>query len=118
MNPGVFTMEPLPNHCQTAPINDIVVSDLNQDKLPDLVMAGNLYQSEIETGRADAGTGYILLNQGKKQLDFIPVYQSGFYCDGDVKSLKLIHRGPNKIPSLIAGKNKAKCQLFDLSKIN
>ncbi len=84
---GKFAVNKLPNQAQIAPINDVIIKDLNNDKLLDIIVAGNLYQSEIETGRADAGTGLVMINKGNRTFEPLNVYESGLYVPGDVKSL-------------------------------
>ncbi len=109
--PGKFSMQRLPDLAQKAPVNGVVVRDVNRDGRPDIVAAGNLYQSEIETGRADAGTGCIILNEGKRNWKVLPVYESGLYLANDLKSLVLIHLGKEGQPALLAGNNKGPVQL-------
>jgi len=72
------------------------------------------FQSEIETGRADAGTGRVVLNKGGREWEPLPVYESGLFLDGDLKSLALIRGVPQQAPLLIAGNNKAPCQVVAL----
>ena len=93
---GQFSVKELPRQAQMSPVNGIVVKDVNNDQLNDLIIAGNLYQSEIETGRADSGTGSILLNRGNKSFEALPVHESGLYLPHDVKSIQLIELGSNK----------------------
>ena len=42
-------------------VNSIVIDDYNHDQHPDILIAGNLYDAEIETARNDAGFGLLLL---------------------------------------------------------
>jgi len=112
--PGAFTVRELPIESQTAPVNSIVITDVNKDGKKDLIVAGNFYQSAIETGRADAGTGKILLNMGGRDWKPLPVYESGLYLSNDVKSMKLIKLGKSRRPVLIIGNNKAACQVVEL----
>lgn len=110
---GKFSVKELPKEAQKSPVNGIVIKDVNNDQKPDLIVAGNMYQSEIETGRADSGTGHILINKGNRDFSVIPVHESGLYLDHDVKSLKLIELGKNKKPVILVGNNKNACQLVD-----
>lgn len=107
--PGSFEKQYLPRQAQTSPINGIVSLDVDSDGDLDLITAGNLYQSEIETGRADAGTGNILINQGDRQWKPLKVYESGLYLPEDVKSLSLINIDS---PHLIAGINNSAPKLY------
>lgn len=97
-NKGAFTFEfhafPLP--AQIAPVNAISFLDVSGDEIPDIIIAGNEYQSEVHTGRYDASYGLIL--QGDGQGNFIsqgPV-KSGLVVDGDVKDIKIIADRANR----------------------
>ena len=114
--PGLFSMVELPLECQFAPINGVVVLDINNDGKNDLIIGGNLYQSEIETGRADAGTGRVLLNKGNKNWHPLEVYESGLYMANDVKSILYFEMGSTKKPAIVVGNNREKCQVFNIDK--
>lgn len=114
--PGKFNIVQLPRMAQTAPVNSVVVHDVNGDGRPDLIIGGNLYQAEIETGRADAGTGRILLNEGNRQWKALQVHESGLYIDGDVKSLARLQRGDDRNPWMLVGNNRGKAQIIQLPK--
>ena len=115
---GKFTLQELPFACQSSPVNGIVFRDVNKDSKMDMILAGNLYQSEIETGRADFGTGEIVLNQGDRKWKALDVHESGLYISGDVKSLELIELGPNKKPTLLVGNNKGPLELVEILEDN
>jgi enediyne biosynthesis protein E4 len=87
---GAFTSSPLPPLAQIAPIKSIVVHDVDGDGKLDLIIAGNLYESEPNTPRADAGNGLWLRGDGRGH--FIPVSprESGFLAPLDVAQLALI----------------------------
>lgn len=87
---GKFVMHRLPVEAQLSSINQILVDDFNGDGHPDALLAGNLYGSEVETPRADAGTGLFL--KGRGDGTFIPVHvqKSGFYAPGDVKDMVMV----------------------------
>jgi len=64
---------------QFAPVNAILVKDINQDGKVDLLLAGNNFQAEVETGRYDAGTlsGWLpisFINQGPLGIDLLKPY--------------------------------------------
>ncbi len=116
--PGKFSVFELPVECQIAPVNGVVIYDINGDGKKDLVTGGNLYQSEIETGRADAGTGTIVLNMGDKKWNALAVHESGLYMANDAKSIQLLELGENKSPAVIVGNNSERCQVFIIDKIS
>jgi len=54
---GKFSTRPLPSAAQIAPIKGIIATDVDGDGHLDLIVAGNLYDAEPNTARADAGNG-------------------------------------------------------------
>src|SRR5439155_10114583 len=62
---GTFTALPLPTLAQIAPIRGIVVDDVDGDGNVDLIVAGNLYDTEPNTPPADAGNGLWLKGDGR-----------------------------------------------------
>jgi hypothetical protein len=59
-----FKILPLPWEAQLSSYRDAVIVDANSDKLPDILLAGNYYDNNIQMGRYDADYGTILLNKG------------------------------------------------------
>ncbi|MGB6152114.1 MAG: FG-GAP-like repeat-containing protein [Pricia sp.] len=87
---GKFSIHQLPNEAQMAPINQIIPKDFDKDGFLDVVIAGNLYASEVETPRADAGHGLFLRGNGQGDFAAVPGHQSGLFTNGDVKDLGMI----------------------------
>ncbi|MGQ0739946.1 MAG: VCBS repeat-containing protein [Bacteroidota bacterium] len=108
---GNFTTKKLPPEAQFFPVNGIQCTDLNGDGHHDLLLAGNDYSTEVETGRNDAGIGLLLFGDGKGDFKPVSVLQSGFYVPGDVKCLESIMI--NGKLCYIAGKNKDKIQVIE-----
>jgi len=88
---GKFEPIEMPDVTQLAPINAVVSSDFNKDGLEDILIAGNLYETEVETPRYDSGVGQILINQGNFTFKELDVYESGIYLPMDVKDVQLIN---------------------------
>ena len=65
---GEFAIHELPMQAQVASINGIIIEDVDKDGIKDLIIAGNMYGSEIEIPRIDAGVGLFL--KGKGDLQF------------------------------------------------
>lgn len=110
---GKFVTHQLPNLAQLSSVNQILVKDFNKDNCLDIVIAGNLYGSEVETPRNDAGKGLFLSGDGKGNFQPIEGYKSGFYTPGDVKDLDII-----KIKGLdfiIAAKNDDDLQFIRIN---
>ena len=60
-----FETKALPMEAQFSSMKDAVVVNANDDNLPDILIMGNYYDSNIEMGRYDADFGTILINKGK-----------------------------------------------------
>ncbi len=87
---GKFVRKNLPVTAQLAPINQILVADFDSDGTKDLVLGGNLYASEVETPRADAGYGTFLKGFGNGNFKTKGPNETGLFIDGDVKDLAMI----------------------------
>ncbi len=100
-----FNLKDLPLLAQSAPINDAVVLDYNGDEFPDLFVAGNLFQSEVETPRADAGEGWLLQGEGSGDFETVAPSTAGIAADGDVKKLAPIQLASGEDAILVARNN-------------
>ena len=109
-NGGSFTLSPLPNEAQIAPVNAMVVEDFDNDGQLDVVLGGNLFVSEVETGRADAGKGLFLKGNGDGSFKPFNVYQSGLMIPGDVKDIIPLVAGGKRL--LLVSNNNGPLQVF------
>jgi enediyne biosynthesis protein E4 len=109
---GKFKTHELPIQAQLAPINSIVVNDVDEDGNTDLIIAGNEYQTAVATGRYDASYGLFLKGNGTGI--FTAVNNSGLIIDGDIKDLKIISI-KNKGQVLVAAPNDAALKIFLLN---
>ena len=110
MGDGTFKSHPLPNQAQISSVNDIVISDWNNDGHLDLLLAGNLYNAEVETTRNDAGYGLVLTGDSKG--NFVPLSKedSGFYTPYNVKSMLPISTNQDKL--ILVGSNNDKLRVI------
>ncbi len=88
---GKFVMHNLPVEAQVSSINQILVDDYDKDGHLDILIAGNLYASEVETPRNDASYGRFLRGNGKGDFEALAVVESGFFVPGDVKNMDIIN---------------------------
>ncbi len=108
---GTFTVSLLPSEAQSFPILDVVIKDINDDGYEDAILLGNIYETEVETPRYDAGNGMVLISNQKDGYNALPFSKSGLFIDGNAKSLlHLIHKGLGK-ELLIAGVNGSDIQV-------
>jgi hypothetical protein len=87
---GAFSSSPLPNLAQISPIKGIVVEDVDGDGRLDLIVAGNLYDTEPNTPSVDAGNGLWLRGDGKGHFAPVPPRESGFMAPHNVSGLASI----------------------------
>ena len=107
---GTFKAKPLPSMAQISSINDILINDYNNDQYLDVMVAGNLYNAEVETSRADAGFGLLLLGDGKGNFRHLDKSRSGIDIPYNVKSLIEINTENGKL--ILAGCNDDTLQVF------
>ncbi|MEM8888811.1 MAG: VCBS repeat-containing protein [Bacteroidota bacterium] len=108
---GAFQMHQLPIEAQFSSIKALHVFNYNEDEYPDLLIAGNLYQAEVETPRADASKGLILIGSAEGRFHAIPPYHSGLFLDGEVRDIQAIDLVDGRKGFLI-GRNDLPLQLY------
>lgn len=119
-NGGTFYFEPFSAVCQTSPVLDMELQDLTGDGYSDLVLIGNIYNTEVETPRWDAGNGILLVNKGAAEKG-VPVFkpltikESGIYVPGDAKKIRLLEGASGKTLLVIANNND-KVDMFEEKK--
>jgi len=87
---GTFEAIALPSLAQIAPIKGILPNDVDGDGHLDLVIVGNLYDAEPNTGRADAGNGLWLKGDGKGHFTPVSPRESGFLAPLNAQGLALV----------------------------
>ena len=107
---GKFSASPLPNLAQISPIRAIVADDVDNDGHLDLVVAGNIYDAEPNTPRADAGNGLWLRGNGKGALTPVSPVQSGFLAPRNVAGLALV--GAPRAKLLLVANTRDSLQVF------
>lgn len=80
-----FSIEPLPWQAQLTTFKSAVVVNVNNDKLPDIFLAGNFYENNIEMGRNDADYGSILINKGHGNFDYETL--NGLNIKGQIRNI-------------------------------
>jgi len=110
---GHFALRPLPRIAQLSAVNDFIVADFNLDGHADVLLAGNLYDAEVETARNDAGYGLLMLGKGGGTLAPLDRMESGFFVPENVKCLTLL-RQANGRQMVLAGINNGKLAAFQV----
>ncbi len=87
---GNFEFHKLPNEAQVSPIMGVVIDDFDRDGHLDMVTAGNLYVSNVNIPRADAGYGNFLMGDGSGSFTNMPIRICGIFMPYDVRKLAYI----------------------------
>jgi hypothetical protein len=109
---GEFKVSVLPALAQLSNINDMIVQDFNGDGFLDVLAVENLYVSEIETPRNDAGTGLLLLGNGSGTFTVNRGAEIGFFAANDAKRMAVISVGASK--GILVGNNNDELQYFEV----
>ncbi len=104
-NGGKFTIQELPTEAQFSTINGIIIEDLNKDGIKDVVIAGNKFEVEIETTRADASVGLVLLGTKTGTFQTLKYIDSGFFTPFNVKNIRKINISDDNMGILVAINN-------------
>jgi enediyne biosynthesis protein E4 len=107
---GNFSANAFGARAQMAPVNAILSKDFNKDGKLDLLLAGNRFESDVETGKDDAGTGIFLKSVNGSKFQSVSLKESGFFANNNVKSMQFITI-QNK-PCILVGNNSGKIQVF------
>lgn len=112
---GSFATSPLPKPAQISPIKSILVHDVKNDGNLDLIIAGNIYHTEPNNPRADAGKGLWLKGNGKGKFTSVPPLKSGFLAPFDVRDLALINTPAGR--AILIANNNDSLQVFRITDI-
>jgi enediyne biosynthesis protein E4 len=106
-----FVAKELPIEAQFAPINDILIEDLNNDGNLDALVIGNNYGNEVFIGHLDALNGLVLLGDGSGQFNVLPTAKSGFLVEYDAKHLETVKTADGSLLYLVA-QNRDRLRVF------
>jgi hypothetical protein len=109
-----FETKALPAEAQFTSFKDGVVIDANDDGLPDILLAGNYYDNNIEMGRYDADFGTILVNKGKGV--FACEALNGLSIKGQVRHVQPITI--KKQPAYILARNSDSVMVIQFKGLN
>ena len=108
---GTFELQALPQAVQLAPVFDMLSMDADGDGLLDVVLIGNDFGNNPYWGYQDALNGWVLKGDGTGGFDPLPYAESGFFVEGDGKSLALVkQKGGGKL--IFASQNQGRLKVF------
>ncbi len=100
-----FELHALPLEAQVAPVKGTIVEDFNSDGLPDVLLVGNEYNTEVVNGKYDASRGAILINKGNWDFEFLTPSESGLYSTGDTRAAVKFQAASGQLSLLISNAN-------------
>lgn len=112
---GHFSYKYLPNIAQIAPINGIILDDLDNDGNVDLIVAGNNYNTEVETPRYDAGNGLVMKGLGDGTFQPLSISKSGFFVPGNVKDIQVLNHADGQSKLILVANNNGNMEIFKMS---
>jgi len=107
-----FKMSNLPTLTQLSSINKILKKDIDKDGFMDIVVSGNMFNSEVETPRNDGSVGVYLKYTPDLGFEAVSTQKSGLFINGDVKDMEFITL--NNTDYIISAKND---DLIEFTKI-
>ena len=107
---GGFEIIPLPLPAQFSTVFGMIANDFNLDGNPDLLLTGNFYAPEVETGRQDASIGVFFHGDGQGGFTVQDPQSTGFFTPYDARSLAFLNN--DGFPLLLVGNNNTELQAF------
>ncbi|CAZ96244.1 Similar to ASPIC and UnbV protein containing FG-GAP repeats [Zobellia galactanivorans] len=107
---GKFRLSELSRPAQIAPMYGMMVGDYNGDRNLDVLAVGNFYGGEVFSGRYDASIGWLFLGDGSGSFGLADVSQSGFFVEGDAKSLVGLNAAGKEL--VVVGRNNEGLKTF------
>ncbi|HEY1056912.1 MAG TPA: VCBS repeat-containing protein, partial [Emticicia sp.] len=108
---GKFALKPLPQMAQWAPVQSILIEDIDHDGNLDMMMVGNAYDAEPIAGRYDASVGLVLTGNGKGNFKPMLYDKTGFVADGDCKDIITL-KTASKSRLYVVSQNRAPLKVF------
>jgi enediyne biosynthesis protein E4 len=107
---GRFTLVPLPDEAQLAPVYGMLAADVDRDGHTDLLLAGNFDGFRPEIGRMAASFGLLLRGDGKGAFTPVRAPESGFLVPGQSRDIQRLRTGTGDL--YIVSRNNDKPLVF------
>ncbi|MCP9765700.1 VCBS repeat-containing protein [Lacihabitans soyangensis] len=93
---GRFSERTLPMQVQFSAVKDVLMNDLDSDGNMDVLMVGNEYGTDVDSGRQDASFGCFLKGDGKGGFKVVSNKKAGIKLKGNARKIT-VSNGGNQI---------------------
>ncbi|NUQ21117.1 MAG: VCBS repeat-containing protein [Gemmatimonadaceae bacterium] len=107
---GSFTVTPLPDEAQLAPVYGILAEDLDHDGHVDLLLAGNFEGFRPEIGRMASSEGLFLRGGSGGRFTPLPPRVSGFRVAGQARDIATLRTGQGR--RIVVARNNDRPLIF------
>ncbi len=111
---GSFKFRPLNYDMQMSTYKDAEIADFNNDGLPDILIAGNYYDNNIQMGRYDADFGSVLINEGN--FNFRKLSPNNDLLKGQTRNIETIQS--NGADFYVIAKNNDRLEIITIDSTN
>jgi hypothetical protein len=94
---GSFTLVPLPDEAQLAPVYAILGTDVDRGGRTDLLIAGNFDGFKPEIGRMASSNGLLLHAEGKGAFTPVRATESGFRVPGQSRDIQRVRTADGEL---------------------
>jgi enediyne biosynthesis protein E4 len=107
---GRFTEKTLPIQVQFSAVKDVLMKDMDGDGNMDVLLVGNEYGTDVDSGRQDASFGCFLKGDGRSGFVSIPNKKVGMKLKGNARKISVAKPGNqilvwmNESPNIILKK--------------
>jgi hypothetical protein len=107
---GRFTLVPLPDEAQLAPVYGLLATDADHDGHTDVLLAGNFDGFKPEIGRMAASFGLLLRGDGKGTFTPLRAPESGFLVPGQSRDIQRVRTASGEL--YVVGRNNDRPLVF------
>ena len=111
---GKLRSHKLPVEVQLSVINAFVVNDFDGDGIKDILVAGNKFDTEVETTPADGSPGFFMKGMGHLKFRTLKSEESGFFVPYNVKDMRQLKSINGN--TIIVSSNNDKLRTFAVRK--
>ncbi len=111
---GKYVIRELPFQAQLSTMYASLIVDVNGDGKKDLILGGNQFRAKPEIGINAASCGFLFINKGGLNYEYVPQNLSGIYEPGEIRDIELVHTDQGR--HVLFLKNSARASSYKIIK--